>query len=34
LPRVLASLLENHQTPEGIKIPKALVSYTGFDMIK
>ncbi len=34
LPRVLAALLENHQTPEGIKIPKALVSYTGFDIIK
>lgn len=28
LPRVLAALLENHQTPEGIKIPEALVSYT------
>ena len=34
LPRVLAALLENHQTPEGIKIPEALVSYTGFDLIK
>lgn len=34
LPRVLAALLENHQTPEGIKIPNALVSYTGFDIIK
>lgn len=34
LPRVLAALLENHQTPEGIKIPEALVSYTGFDIIK
>ncbi len=34
LPRVLAALLENHQTPEGIKIPEALVSYTGFDFIK
>jgi len=34
LPRVLAALLENHQTPEGIKIPDALVSYTGFDIIK
>jgi len=33
LPRVLAALLENHQTPEGIKIPEALVSYTGFDII-
>lgn len=33
LPRVLAGLLENYQTPEGIKIPKVLVPYTGFDMI-
>jgi seryl-tRNA synthetase len=33
LPRILASLLENNQTPEGIKIPKALIPYTGFDMI-
>lgn len=34
LPRIVAALLENNQTPEGIRIPKALVSYTGFDMIK
>ncbi len=33
LPRVLAGLLENCQTPEGIKIPKALVPYTRFEMI-
>ncbi len=33
LPRIVATLLENHQTPEGIKIPKALVPYTGFDML-
>ena len=33
LPRVLASLLENYQTPEGIKIPEALVPYCGFDLI-
>ena len=33
LPRIVATLLENHQTPEGIKIPKALVPYVGFDMI-
>lgn len=32
-PRILACLLENNQTPEGIKIPKALVPYCGFDMI-
>lgn len=34
LPRVLASLLENHQTEDGIRIPEALVSYTGFEWIK
>ncbi|MDR0834256.1 MAG: serine--tRNA ligase [Candidatus Symbiothrix sp.] len=34
LPRIVAALLENNQTPEGIKIPKALVPYTGFDLIK
>ncbi len=33
LPRIVASLLENNQTAEGIKIPKALISYTGFDII-
>ena len=33
LPRIVASLLENHQTENGIKIPKALVPYTKFDMI-
>jgi len=33
LPRIVASLLENNQTPEGIKIPKALVPYTGFSLI-
>ena len=33
LPRIVASLLENHQTEEGIKIPKALVPYTKFEMI-
>ena len=34
LPRIVASLLENNQTAEGIKIPKVLVPYTGFDIIK
>ncbi len=34
LPRIVACLLENHQTPEGIKIPKALQPYFGADMIK
>ncbi|MGK0138624.1 MAG: seryl-tRNA synthetase [Algoriphagus sp.] len=33
LPRILASLLENNQTREGIKIPKALQPYCGFDLI-
>lgn len=33
LPRILASLLENHQTPDGIVIPQALRPYTGFDII-
>ena len=34
LPRIVAALLEDFQTPEGIKIPEVLVPYTGFDMIK
>ena len=33
LPRVIAGLLENFQTEEGIKIPEVLVPYTGFDLI-
>ena len=33
LPRIVAALLENNQTPEGIRIPKALVPYCGFDLI-
>lgn len=33
LPRIVAALLENNQTPDGIKIPAALIPYTGFDMI-
>ncbi len=33
LPRIVAALLENNQTPEGIKIPEVLVPYTGFDII-
>ncbi|PKQ63718.1 serine--tRNA ligase [Labilibaculum manganireducens] len=33
LPRIVAALLENNQTPEGIRIPKALVPYTGFELI-
>ena len=33
LPRIMAALIENNQTPEGIKIPKALQKYTGCDII-
>ena len=33
LPRVLAGILENYQTPEGILIPEVLRTYTGFDII-
>jgi len=33
LPRVLAGILENYQTPEGIVIPEVLRPYTGFDLI-
>ncbi len=33
LPRIVAALLENNQTEEGIRIPEALVKYTGFEMI-
>lgn len=34
LPRILAAILENNQTENGIKIPEALVKYTGFDTIE
>ncbi|MCL1938780.1 MAG: serine--tRNA ligase [Candidatus Azobacteroides sp.] len=34
LPRVVAALLENNQTEEGIRIPQALIPYTGFDWIE
>ena len=34
LPRIVAALLENNQTPEGIRIPEVLIPYTGFDIIK
>jgi seryl-tRNA synthetase len=33
LPRIVAALLENHQDADGVKIPKALVPYLGFDKI-
>lgn len=34
LPRIVAAILENNQTPEGIRIPKALQPYMGTDLIK
>ena len=34
LPRIVAAMLEDFQTPEGIRIPEVLVPYTGFDIIK
>jgi seryl-tRNA synthetase len=34
LPRIVAALLENNQGPAGIKIPKALIPYTGFEFIE
>jgi seryl-tRNA synthetase len=34
LPRILACLLENNQTADGIKIPEVLLPYVGFDIIK
>ncbi len=34
LPRIVAALLENYQTEEGIRIPEVLIPYTGFDIIK
>lgn len=33
LPRIVAALLENNQTPEGIVVPECLRKYTGFDLI-
>lgn len=33
LPRIMAALLENNQTPEGIKVPECLQKYTGFSII-
>ncbi|GAA0891492.1 serine--tRNA ligase [Fulvivirga kasyanovii] len=34
LPRILAAILENNQSEDGIRIPEVLVPYTGFDMIR
>ena len=33
LPRIVAAIIENNQTPEGIRVPKSLVPYCGFDML-
>ncbi|MDY4966746.1 MAG: serine--tRNA ligase, partial [Prevotella sp.] len=34
LPRIVAAILEDYQTPEGIRVPKVLVPYMGCDIIK
>jgi seryl-tRNA synthetase len=34
LPRILATILENNQTEDGIKVPEVLMPYTKFDWIK
>ena len=33
LPRIVAAILENNQTPDGVRVPKALVPYCGFEML-
>ena len=33
LPRIVAAIIENHQTPEGIRVPRVLVPYCGFEML-
>jgi seryl-tRNA synthetase len=33
LPRIVAAILENNQTDDGIKVPEVLVPYTGFNLI-
>lgn len=33
LPRIVATIIENNQTPDGIKVPKVLVPYCGFEML-
>lgn len=33
LPRIVAAILENYQTPDGIKVPKVLIPFCGFDII-
>ena len=34
LPRIVAGILEDNQTPEGIRMPEVLVPFLGFDIIK
>jgi seryl-tRNA synthetase len=34
LPRIVAAILENNQTEDGIKVPNALIPYMGCDLIK
>ncbi len=33
LPRIVATIIENNQTPEGIRVPKALIPYCGFELL-
>lgn len=33
LPRIVAAIMENNQTPEGIRVPKVLIPYCGFEML-
>jgi seryl-tRNA synthetase len=33
LPRIVAAILENNQTADGIRLPKVLIEYAGFDMV-
>lgn len=33
LPRIVAAIIENNQTPEGVRVPKALVPYCGFEIL-
>ena len=33
LPRIVAAIIENNQTPEGIRVPKCMVPYCGFEML-
>jgi seryl-tRNA synthetase len=34
LPRIVAAILENNQTPQGISVPKVLIPFMGTDLIK